>query len=46
MQNKLDFSSLEQLTPRADSWEKVCARLDADSSKVDALPATSSPSAS
>lgn len=38
MQNKLDFSSLEQLTPRADSWEKVCARLDADSSKVDALP--------
>lgn len=29
MQNKLDFSGLERLTPRADSWEKVCARLDA-----------------
>lgn len=31
MQNKLDFSGLERLTPRADSWEKVCARLDAES---------------
>lgn len=31
MQNKLDFSGMERLTPRADSWDKVCARLDAES---------------
>lgn len=29
MQDKLDFSGLERLTPRKDSWDKVCARLDA-----------------
>lgn len=29
MANKIDFSKLERLTPRADSWAKVCARLDA-----------------
>lgn len=29
MQNKIDFSGLERITPRADSFEKVCARLDA-----------------
>lgn len=29
MQDKLDFSGLERLSPRADSWEKVRARLDA-----------------
>ncbi|MCQ2107407.1 MAG: hypothetical protein MJZ05_01420 [Fibrobacter sp.] len=28
--DKLDFSKLEELTPRADSWDKVCARLDAE----------------
>ena len=28
--DKLDFSKLEDLTPRADSWDKVCARLDAE----------------
>lgn len=28
--DKLDFSKLEGLTPRADSWDKVCARLDAE----------------
>lgn len=27
---KLDFSKFEQLTPRADSWDKICARLDAE----------------
>ncbi len=27
---KLDFSGLETLTPRADSWDKICARLDAE----------------
>lgn len=32
MQNKLDFSGLERLTPRADSWEKICQRLDAEAS--------------
>ena len=29
MPNKIDFSKLERLTPREDSWAKVCARLDA-----------------
>ena len=29
MANKIDFSKLERLTPRADSWDKVCKRLDA-----------------
>jgi len=29
--DKLDFTHLERLTPRADSWEKVCTRLDAGS---------------
>ncbi|MCF0221042.1 MAG: hypothetical protein HUK19_01990 [Fibrobacter sp.] len=28
--DKLDFSGLEILTPREDSWSKVCARLDAE----------------
>ena len=30
MSNKIDFSKMERLTPRADSWAKVCARLDAE----------------
>ena len=30
MPNKIDFSKMERLTPRADSWAKVCARLDAE----------------
>ena len=30
MLNKIDFSKLERLTPREDSWAKVCARLDAE----------------
>ena len=30
MPNKIDFSKLERLTPREDSWAKVCARLDAE----------------
>lgn len=29
MRDAIDFSKLERLTPREDSWEKVCARLDA-----------------
>lgn len=28
MHEEIDFSKVERLTPRADSWEKVCARLD------------------
>ena len=36
MANKIDFSKLERLTPREDSWAKVCARLDAEAK---ALPA-------
>lgn len=32
--DKLDFSKLEELTPRADSWDKVCARLDAEAASV------------
>jgi len=33
MLNKIDFSKLERLTPREDSWAKVCARLDAENAK-------------
>lgn len=36
MPNKIDFSKLERLTPREDSWTKVCARLDAEASKAPA----------
>lgn len=32
MPDKIDFSKMERLTPRADSWDKVCARLDAETS--------------
>ena len=28
MADFLDLSKMERLTPRADSWDKVCARLD------------------
>lgn len=31
MQDKIDFSGLERLTPRADSWDRICTRLDAKS---------------
>ena len=34
MPNKIDFSKLERLTPREDSWAKVCARLDAEALNV------------
>ena len=36
MSNKIDFSKLERLTPRDDSWAKVCARLDAEASATPA----------
>ncbi len=28
-EDRLDFSGLKTLTPREDSWSKICARLDA-----------------
>lgn len=28
MRDSIDFSKMEQITPREDSWDKVCARLD------------------
>ena len=28
MRDSIDFSKMERITPRADSWDKVCARLD------------------
>jgi hypothetical protein len=34
MSTKIDFSKMERLTPRADSWDKVCARLDAEAASV------------
>ena len=40
MPNKIDFSKLERLTPREDSWEKVCARLDAEGASVNSQNAT------
>ena len=33
MSTKIDFSKMERLTPRADSWSKVCARLDAENAE-------------
>lgn len=33
MSSKIDFSKMERLTPRADSWAKVCARLDAENAE-------------
>ncbi len=29
MQTSIDFSKITRIEPRPDSWEKVCARLDA-----------------
>lgn len=29
-EDRLDFSGLKTLTPREDSWSKICARLDAE----------------
>lgn len=34
MSNKIDFSKLSKLTPREDSWAKVCARLDAEAASA------------
>ena len=28
MRDSIDFSKMERITPREDSWDKVCARLD------------------
>lgn len=28
MRDSIDFSKMERITPRKDSWDKVCARLD------------------
>jgi hypothetical protein len=28
MRDSIDFSKIERITPREDSWDKVCARLD------------------
>ena len=28
MRNQIDFSRIERITPREDSWDMVCARLD------------------
>ena len=36
MADKIDFSKLERLTPREDSWTKVCERLDAEALAVPA----------
>ena len=36
MSNQIDFSKLSRLTPREDSWAKVCARLDAEASNAPA----------
>lgn len=36
MADKLDFSKLERLAPREDSWAKVCERLDAEAASVSA----------
>lgn len=28
MRDSIDFSKMERITPREDSWDKICARLD------------------
>lgn len=33
MHDKIDFSRLERIKPRKDSWETVCARLDSSNQK-------------
>ena len=33
MHDKIDFSRLERIEPRKDSWETVCARLDSSNQK-------------
>ena len=33
MRDQIDFSKLERIKPREDSWEKVCARLDSSKKK-------------
>lgn len=33
MRDQIDFSKLERINPRKDSWEKVCARLDSSKKK-------------
>ena len=33
MHDKIDFSRLERIEPRKDSWENVCARLDSSNQK-------------
>ena len=37
MPDKIDFSKIERLTPRADSWAKVCARLDAEAAPANTI---------
>ena len=39
MSNKIDVSKLSKLTPREDSWAKVCARLDAEAAAAPEAPA-------
>lgn len=34
MPDKIDFSKMERLTPREDSWAKVCDRLDAEAASA------------
>lgn len=33
MRDQIDFSKLDRIKPREDSWEKVCARLDSSKQK-------------
>lgn len=33
MYDQLDFSKIERIVPKNDSWEKVCARLDKEGDK-------------
>jgi len=33
MRDQIDFSRLERIKPREDSWDKVCARLDSSKQK-------------
>lgn len=37
MQTSIDFSKIARIEPMSDSWDKVCARLDAKASKKTSL---------
>lgn len=42
MRDAIDFSKVERITPREDSWNKVCKKLDNQFRLISALPLVAS----